>query len=278
MFVCVSFNAVAVWDESNPSCNWWQQWDSEFGPTPSKWLTLLGNNAKMSYFYNVDKSTINCIEWSQIFRNEWLSTIIHMKLEKCEFLDANNRKGWWYLLFKHQVSDGNDTKVPKFKESNDEGYRCLKQGFSIIFACRPQRAIDNSKICFHVPHFPILSVHAAIWEPWLKDYCIHNFNLITKVYLIILHLCFPGIYGGMRAAMMLRAFLGEVGCLSVSNIFGIPKVHNAIDEDGKPLDSHMESGAQKLITQLDWHANAMRDHREKVGTPWWASMPWVFNI
>ena len=67
--------------------------------------------------------------------------------------------------------------------------------------------------------------------------------------------------------MMLRAFLGEVGCLSVSNIFGIPKVHNAIDEDGKPLDSHMESGAQKLITQLDWHANAMRDHREKVGTP-----------
>ncbi|XP_072029791.1 FMN-dependent NADPH-azoreductase-like [Amphiura filiformis] len=77
----------------------------------------------------------------------------------------------------------------------------------------------------------------------------------------------PGIYGGMRAAIQLRAFLGEMGCLPVSNIFGIPKVHQAIDGDGKPLDSHMESGAKKLIDQLDWHAHAMRNHREKVGTP-----------
>ncbi len=74
-------------------------------------------------------------------------------------------------------------------------------------------------------------------------------------------------YGGMRATMQLRAFLGEIGCLPVSNIFGIPKVHNAIDGDGKPTDSHMESGAKKLIDQLDWHAHAMRNHREKVGIP-----------
>jgi len=51
-----------------------------------------------------------------------------------------------------------------------------------------------------------------------------------------------GIYGGMRAAMQLRAMTGELGCISVSNIFGIPEVHKAIDEDGKPLNSHMASG------------------------------------
>lgn len=77
----------------------------------------------------------------------------------------------------------------------------------------------------------------------------------------------PGIYGGMRAAMQLRAFLGELGTLSVSNIFGIPEVHKAIDENGKPLDDHMASGLSRMVTQLDWHANSMKNHREKFGVP-----------
>lgn len=77
----------------------------------------------------------------------------------------------------------------------------------------------------------------------------------------------PGIYGGMRAAMQLRAFLGELGCLSVSNIFGIPEVHKALDADGNPLNDHMNKGAAKLITQLDWHAHAMKIHRDEFGIP-----------
>ncbi|XP_050407685.1 2-hydroxy-1,4-benzoquinone reductase [Patella vulgata] len=76
-----------------------------------------------------------------------------------------------------------------------------------------------------------------------------------------------GIYGGMRVAMQLRAFLGELGCLSVSNIFGIPEAQKAFDENGIPQNSHMESGAKKLITQLDWHAHAMRNHRNTAGLP-----------
>ena len=46
----------------------------------------------------------------------------------------------------------------------------------------------------------------------------------------------------MRAAMQLRAMTGELGCISVSNIFGIPEVHKAIDEKGTPLNDHMNSG------------------------------------
>ncbi|OWF34947.1 uncharacterized protein LOC110443524 [Mizuhopecten yessoensis] len=70
-----------------------------------------------------------------------------------------------------------------------------------------------------------------------------------------------GQYGGMRAAMQLRAMTGELGCLSVSNIFGIPNAQNSLDSDGKPLNDHMESGAKKMITQLDWMAWAMKNHR-----------------
>lgn len=77
----------------------------------------------------------------------------------------------------------------------------------------------------------------------------------------------PGQYGGMRSAMQLRAFLGEMGCISVSNIFGIPKVHEAISGEGKPQNEHMEKGAEKLLAQLEWMAQAMKAQREKAGTP-----------
>ncbi|XP_045181307.2 uncharacterized protein LOC123540385 isoform X2 [Mercenaria mercenaria] len=77
----------------------------------------------------------------------------------------------------------------------------------------------------------------------------------------------PGIYGGMRAAMQLRAMTGELGCISVSNIFGIPKVHEAIDEDGTPKDNHMISGLNKLMTQLDWTATAFKNMRHDNGIP-----------
>ena len=39
--------------------------------------------------------------------------------------------------------------------------------------------------------------------------------------------------------MQLRAMTGEIGCISVSNIFGIPKVNEALDEEGNPLNDHM---------------------------------------
>lgn len=76
-----------------------------------------------------------------------------------------------------------------------------------------------------------------------------------------------GQFGGMRAAMALRAITGELGCLSVSNIFGIPTVQNAFDEEGNPKNDHMESGAKKMLDQLEWMATAMKNHREKVGVP-----------
>ncbi|KAL8591785.1 hypothetical protein ACOMHN_032327 [Nucella lapillus] len=76
-----------------------------------------------------------------------------------------------------------------------------------------------------------------------------------------------GIYGGMRAAMQLRAFLSELGTLSVSNIFGIPEVYKALDQDGKPLSDHMEKGLSRMMTQLEWHAHAMKNHRDSVGIP-----------
>lgn len=76
-----------------------------------------------------------------------------------------------------------------------------------------------------------------------------------------------GAFGGMRAAMQLRCLLGELGAISVSNIFGIPVVQDSLDADGQPLNERLVSGAKRLITQLDWHARAMKNHRDTHGIP-----------
>ena len=71
----------------------------------------------------------------------------------------------------------------------------------------------------------------------------------------------------MRAAMQLRCLLGELGCISVSNIFGIPQVHQSLSESGEPKNEHLVPGAKKLIAQLDWMAWAMKNHTAAHGLP-----------
>jgi len=84
---------------------------------------------------------------------------------------------------------------------------------------------------------------------------------------LCVNVLWAGKFGGMLAAMQLRCMLGELGCISVSNIFGIPTVQNSLDPDGKPLDDRLIGGAKRLITQLDWHARAMKNHRNSCGIP-----------
>ena len=97
---------------------------------------------------------------------------------------------------------------------------------------------------------------------------IDHFPLSSYAFKVSAIVCYsPGPYGGMRAAMQLRAMLGEIGTVSIPNIFGIPRVTAALSEEGEPLNDHMESGVQKLITQLDWYAKAIRDRKREHGTP-----------
>ena len=71
----------------------------------------------------------------------------------------------------------------------------------------------------------------------------------------------------MLAAMQLRCMLAELGCISVPNIFGIPVVQDSLDPDGKPLNDRLIPGAKRLISQLDWYAKAMKNHRGACGIP-----------
>eukprot|EP00118_Oscarella_pearsei_P025564 m.308384 g.308384 ORF g.308384 m.308384 type:complete len:218 (+) comp43910_c0_seq1:481-1134(+) len=97
---------------------------------------------------------------------------------------------------------------------------------------------------------------------------IDHFSLKSYAYKPSAIVCYsPGPYGGMRAAMQLRAMLGEIGTVSIPYIFGIPHVGKALGEEGEPLNDHMESSVGKLITQLDWYAEAIRTRKTEHGTP-----------
>lgn len=76
-----------------------------------------------------------------------------------------------------------------------------------------------------------------------------------------------GAFGGVRAAMQLRAMLCELGMPSISSLFPIPKIAQAFEEDGTAKDPAVERRFSRFASELEWYANALRDARTK-GVPY----------
>ncbi len=66
----------------------------------------------------------------------------------------------------------------------------------------------------------------------------------------------PGAFGGVRAAMQLRAMLCELGTPSIPSLLPFPKLHEALDADGKPANDRIDKSAAKFISELVWYAGA----------------------
>jgi NAD(P)H-dependent FMN reductase len=77
-----------------------------------------------------------------------------------------------------------------------------------------------------------------------------------------------GQFGGVRAAMQLRAMLGELGMPSISSIFPIPSIARALDEAGNPLDPAFERRFMRFTVELEWYADALRQARMSRGVPY----------
>lgn len=77
-----------------------------------------------------------------------------------------------------------------------------------------------------------------------------------------------GQWGGARAAVGMRSFLSELGCLPFSAMIHIPKAHEVLAENGNFLD---QANAEKWMsyfartfTQLTWWASAAQNQRNEV--------------
>ena len=76
-----------------------------------------------------------------------------------------------------------------------------------------------------------------------------------------------GGFGGVRAAMQLRAMLCELGMPSISSLFPIPKIQDALDESGTARDQALDRRFGRFATELEWYADALREARQK-GVPY----------
>ncbi|HJR59428.1 MAG TPA: NAD(P)H-dependent oxidoreductase [Vicinamibacterales bacterium] len=76
-----------------------------------------------------------------------------------------------------------------------------------------------------------------------------------------------GAFGGVRAAMQLRAMLGELGMPSISSIFAIPRIGQALTDAAESPDPAFGRRFGRFATELEWYAGALHEARKK-GLPY----------
>ena len=74
-------------------------------------------------------------------------------------------------------------------------------------------------------------------------------------------------FGGVRAAMQLRAMLAEVGMPSIPSIQPIPAVASALTRDGVPLTQYLAERTGRFFDEFEWYMRAFKAEREK-GVPY----------
>lgn len=76
-----------------------------------------------------------------------------------------------------------------------------------------------------------------------------------------------GSFGGVRAAMQLRMTLAELGMPTVPSVLPIPRVSEAIDENGVAAQPITEQSMNRFLDEFLWYADALAAQRAE-GTPY----------
>ena len=76
-----------------------------------------------------------------------------------------------------------------------------------------------------------------------------------------------GAFGGVRAAMQLRATLAELGMPSIPSIQPMPKVQDQFEDDGTPRDPSHAARLRRFLDEFEWYADALKAAR-KGGVPY----------
>jgi NAD(P)H-dependent FMN reductase len=76
-----------------------------------------------------------------------------------------------------------------------------------------------------------------------------------------------GQFGGVRAAMQLRAMLCELGMPSIPSLFPIPRLQAVLNDDGTPVDAALDARFTRFATELEWYGAALRAGRQ-AGVPY----------
>jgi NAD(P)H-dependent FMN reductase len=72
-----------------------------------------------------------------------------------------------------------------------------------------------------------------------------------------------GQYGGVRAAMQLRALLAEVGMPSIPSLQPVPSIGKSLSAEGVALTQGLAEKSGKFFDEFDWYMRAMKAERAK---------------
>ncbi len=76
-----------------------------------------------------------------------------------------------------------------------------------------------------------------------------------------------GHFGGVRAAVHLRAIVGELGMPAISSMLPLPGIGKLFDKNLKPTNEFTHPSTQKFLDEFIWYAEAFKTQRNK-GTPY----------
>lgn len=76
-----------------------------------------------------------------------------------------------------------------------------------------------------------------------------------------------GQFGGVRAAMQLRAMLCELGMPSIPSLLPIPRVAEALSDAGEPIGPHLPLRFDRFAGEFEWYAAALATARAN-GVPY----------
>jgi NAD(P)H-dependent FMN reductase len=67
--------------------------------------------------------------------------------------------------------------------------------------------------------------------------------------------------------MQLRMILGELGMPSIPSLFAIPRIGDALADDGQPREARTTEQMNRFLDEFEWYAQALR-HQRASGTPY----------
>ncbi len=134
----------------------------------------------------------------------------------------------------------------------------------------PQVLQDTNKIIVEADALVLVTAEYNHSMPPALTNLMDHFPIASYKYTPSGIVCYSmGSFGGVRASVQARTFLGELGSPNIPSVFAIPRINKALTEDGQPTpeDTHMDSGANKLCEELEWYAEAFKNHKQACGLP-----------